>query len=77
MRVPLALAIGLPKWRCKAVQRSKLPASTAPFTPLRSKFNYLSCPLSWSLHAFMVRGPLSPDIGPPKWHCKAAPTEFL
>ena len=48
------LAVGLPKWPCKAVQRSRLPASTAPCTPLRSKFNDLSCPLPWSLHAFMV-----------------------
>ena len=37
----------------------------------------LYCNLPRSMHAFLVRGPLSLAIGPPKWHRKAAQMDLL
>ena len=47
-----------------------LSAGTAPSTML-----YGTMP--WNLHAPLVQGPLSLDIGPPEWHSKAAQMSLI
>ena len=78
VRGHLSSDIGPLNWPRTAAQMNWFSASTAPSSMLWNKSSSdLFCTMPWNVHASLVRGPLSLDIGPPKWHCRAAQMNLL
>ena len=72
MQRPWSLDLGLSKLHFKAAQMKLLWTSTAPLTKLWRKSSIGLRFVPWIMHASAMQGPWSLDLGPPKWHSKAA-----